>query len=181
MNMAIGQGYTLVTPIQMANMVAMVVNDGVIYQPRLLREVRDPLTGAVEQTVTPKVLHESGIDKAVFATVRRDMRSVISEGTARFPLNIKSVEIAGKTGTGEVGRQDNHWHSWFAAFAPYETSKPEERVVVSLIVEAVNDWEWWAPYASAIIFQGIFAEQTYEEAVRALGLQYTMPLRGRRE
>jgi penicillin-binding protein 2 len=180
MNMSIGQGYTLVTPIQMANMVSMVVNDGLIYQPHLLKEIRDPVSGAVERTVLPSVLHESDIDPAVFETVRRDMRSVISEGTAQFPLNIRSVEIAGKTGTGEVGLQDQ-WHSWFAAFAPYRTDKPEERIVVSIIVEAVNRWEWWAPYASAIIFQGIFANQRYEEAVTALGLQYIMPIQGRRE
>ncbi|MDR3337332.1 MAG: penicillin-binding protein 2 [Treponema sp.] len=180
MNMSIGQGYTLVTPIQMANMAAMVVNDGVIYKPHILKEVRDPMTGAVEVHVAPEVLHESDVDKEVFARVRRDMRSVISEGTARFPLNIQSVEIAGKTGTGEVGLQ-NKWHSWFTAFAPYRTDNPEERIVVSIIVEAVNDWEWWAPYASAIIFQGVFAHQSYEEAVRALGLQYIMPIYGRRE
>jgi penicillin-binding protein 2 len=180
MNMSIGQGYTLVTPIQMANMVSMAVNDGVIYKPHILKEVRDPLTGAVEQTITPEVLHKSDIDPAIFENVRRDMRSVISEGTARFPLNIRSVEIAGKTGTGEIGLQDK-WHSWFAAYAPYNTDKPEERVVVSIIVEAVNDWEWWAPYASAIIFQGIFANQTFEESVSALGLQYIMPIQGRRE
>jgi penicillin-binding protein 2 len=180
MNMSIGQGYTLVTPIQMANMVSMVVNNGVIYQPHLLKEVRDPLTGAVEEETSRRVIHESDIRSEIFARVRRDMRSVISEGTARFPLNIKSVEIAGKTGTGEIGLQ-NKWHSWFAAYAPYETDKPEEQVVVSIIVEAVNNWEWWAPYASAIIFQGIFADQTYEEAVRALGLQYIMPIQGRRE
>jgi penicillin-binding protein 2 len=164
----------------MANMVSMVVNDGIIYQPHLLKEVRDPLTGAVEEETVRSVLHESEIRPEIFARVRRDMRSVISEGTARFPLNIKSVEIAGKTGTGEVGLQ-NKWHSWFAAYAPYETDNPEEQVVVSIIVEAVNNWEWWAPYASAIIFQGIFAGQSYEDAVRALGLQYIMPIQGRRE
>jgi penicillin-binding protein 2 len=180
MNMSIGQGYTLVTPIQMANMTAMVVNDGKIYQPHLLKEVRDPVTGAVEQSVQPKILHESDISKDVFETVRRDMRGVISEGTAQFPLNIKAVQIAGKTGTGEVGLQDK-WHSWFTSYAPYETAKPEERIVVSVIVEAVNKWEWWAPYASAIIFQGIFANQSYEEAVNALGFQYLMPVQGRRE
>jgi penicillin-binding protein 2 len=95
-------------------------------------------------------------------------------------MNIRSVEIAGKTGTGEVGLPDR-WHSWFAAYAPYKTDNPEERVVVSVIVEASNKWEWWAPYASAIIYQGIFAKQTYEEAVTALGLQHTLPVQGRRE
>ncbi|MDR2629572.1 MAG: penicillin-binding protein 2 [Spirochaetaceae bacterium] len=180
MNMSIGQGYTLITPLQMANMVAMVVNDGIIYQPHILKEVRDPLSGAVETTVAPKVLHKSDVDQEIFETVRRNMRSVISEGTARFPLNIRTVEIAGKTGTGEVGLPDQ-WHSWFTAYAPYRTDNPEERIVVSVIVEAVNKWEWWAPYASAIIFHGIFSGQTYEESVSALGLQYLMPIQGRRE
>jgi penicillin-binding protein 2 len=180
MNMAIGQGFTLITPIQMADMVAMVVNDGVIYRPHLLKEIRDPLSGAIERNIAPEIIRESDISPEVFRTVRRDMRSVISAGTARFPLNIRSVEIAGKTGTGEVGLP-NQWHSWFAAFAPYETDKPEDRVIVSIIVEAVNQWEWWAPYASAIIFHGIFTGQSYEEAVAALGLQYIMPIQGRRE
>ncbi|MDR2135252.1 MAG: penicillin-binding protein 2 [Treponema sp.] len=180
MNMSIGQGYTLVTPIQMANMIAMVVNDGKAYKPHGLKEVRDPVSGAVEQSVRPELLHESITDKKVFETLKQDMRGVISEGTARFPLNIQSVEIAGKTGTGEVGLQDR-WHSWFAAYAPYNAASVEEQVVVSMIVEAANSWEWWAPYASAIIFQGIFADQSYEEAVAALGLQYLAPIQGRRE
>jgi penicillin-binding protein 2 len=180
MNMSIGQGYTLVTPIQMANMVAMVVNDGKVYKPHVLMEIRDPVSGAVEQSIRPELLHESTVDKKVFDALKQDMRGVISEGTARFPLNIRSVEIAGKTGTGEVGLQDR-WHSWFAAYAPYNAESSEDQIVVSLIVEAANTWEWWAPYASAIIFQGIFAQQSYEDAVTALGLQYLVPIQGRRE
>ncbi|MDR3171074.1 MAG: penicillin-binding protein 2 [Treponema sp.] len=190
MNISIGQGFTLVTPLQMADMVAMVVNDGVIYTPHILKEVRDPLTGVVEQSISPTVLHTSDIDPAIFRGVRRDMRGVISDGTAKPVLDIQSVTIAGKTGTAEVGLQ-NQWHSWFTAFAPYETADPDERVVVAVIVEAANPWQWWATYASAIIFQGIFANQTYEEAAqtltlekRRLGLSYTTPPltgQGRRE
>lgn len=180
MNMSIGQGYTLVTPLQMADMVAMVVNDGTVYRPHLLKEIRDPVSGALIKETQPEVLLHSDISPEVFKTTRDNMRAVVSEGTARFPLNIKSVEIAGKTGTGEVGLSD-HWHSWFAAFAPYETDDPEDRIVVSIIVEASNTWEWWAPYASAIIFQGIFGHQSYEEAVKTLGLQYLMPQRERRD
>jgi penicillin-binding protein 2 len=180
MNTSIGQGYTLVTPLQMANMAAMAVNDGVIYRPHVLKEVRDPKTGAVETSVVPKIIHKSEVDPGVFALVRRDMRGVISEGTAQYPLNIRTGQIAGKTGTAEVGLPDN-WHSWFTSFAPYETDRPEERVVVAVIVEAVNTWEWWAPYCSAIIYQGIFADQTYEEAVRTLGIYNAQPVQGRRE
>ena len=180
MNMSIGQGWTLVTPLQMANMAAMVVNDGVIYTPHILKEVRDPKTGAVEMTVAPTVLHQSNVDKSVFAAVQRDMRGVITEGTAVYPMNIRAVQIAGKTGTSEVGLENN-WHSWFTSYAPYETNNPDERVVVAVIVEAVNDWEWWAPYCSALIYQGIFANQTYEQASRTLGIRNTQPIVGYRD
>jgi len=179
MNMAIGQGWTLVTPIQMANMVAFVLNNGKVYRPHLLKEIRDPATGAIEQIIAPVLARQSDIPPRIFENVRRDMRGVISEGTAQYVLNIRTVQIAGKTGTGEVGLQD-HWHSWFAAYAPYNTGSLEEKIIVSVIVEAVNPWEWWAPYASAIIFQGIFANQTYEEAVRSPSLQHLIPIQGGR-
>jgi penicillin-binding protein 2 len=180
MNMSIGQGYTLLTPIQMANMICMLVNDGKIYKPHVLKEVRDPVTGAVERTAKPALLHESRLPREVFESVRRDMRNVITSGTAQYPLNLRSVQIAGKTGTAEVGFVDR-WHSWFTAFAPYDNKDDENAIVVTVIVEAANNWEWWAPYASAIIFQGYFQNQTYEEAVRSLGFQYLMPIQGRRE
>lgn len=173
MNMAIGQGYLLVTPLQMANMVAMIVNDGVIYRPRIMSEVRDPSSGAVIRSSTPEVLSQSRIKPETFRTVRDNMRAVITEGTARYPVNTKAVQVAGKTGTAEVGLADR-WHSWFASYGPYGAEKSEEAVVVVVMVEASNPWEWWAPYASNIIFQGIFANQTYDEAVQALGLSYML-------
>jgi len=180
MNMSIGQGYTLLTPIQMANMICMLVNDGKVYKPHVLKEIRDPVTGAVEKSVRPALLHESSLSPEIFEMVRRDMRNVITNGTAQYPLNIKSVQIAGKTGTAEVGFTDR-WHSWFTAYAPYDNKDAENAIVVTVIVEAANNWEWWAPYASALIFQGYFQNQTYEEAVRALGFQYLIPIQGRRE
>jgi penicillin-binding protein 2 len=180
MNMSIGQGFLLVTPLQMANMVCMIVNDGRIYKPHILKEVRDPVTSAVEMVHRPELLHESNLPREVFEGVRRDMRAVITEGTAQFPLNLRSVQIAGKTGTGEVGLTDR-WHSWFAAYAPFGNEKSEDTIIVSIIVEAANRWEWWAPYASAIIFQGYFANQDFDAAVRTLGFQHLVPVQGRRE
>jgi penicillin-binding protein 2 len=179
MNMSIGQGYTLVTPIQMADIAAMVVNDGVIYKPHVLMEVRDPVSGAITQEIKPEVLHKSEVSRQVFENLKKDMRGVIAHGTAVYPLNIKAVKIAGKTGTAEVGLVD-HWHSWFTSFAPYG-AKPEDQIVVACIVEATNTWEWWAVYASAIIYQGIFAHQTYEQAIRTLGFANRKPIQGRRE
>jgi penicillin-binding protein 2 len=178
--MSIGQGYTLVTPLQLADVVSMVVNDGVIYKPHILKEIRDPASGAIEKSVQPEVLHKSDVDKAVFQQVRDNMRAVVTEGTARYPMGIRTVEAAGKTGTGEVGLTDS-WHDWFVCFAPYRTNNPEERVAVVVSIEASNVYQWWAVYAATLMLQGIFADQTYEEALTTLGFQNIARPVGRQE
>ncbi|WP_296330348.1 penicillin-binding protein 2 [uncultured Treponema sp.] len=178
MNMSIGQGYTLVTPLHIANMVAMVANQGKIYRPHLLKEVRDPATNEVIESVKPQILHESNIDESVWREVQNAMRYTITDGTPAFPLNNKVVQIAGKTGTAEVGSLD-HWHSWMACYAPFN-APVEDQVVVVVLVEAVNEWEWWAPYATNIIFQGIFANQTYDEAVNSLPANVRDVIRSRK-
>ena len=178
MNMSIGQGYTLVTPLHIANMVAMVANSGKIYRPHLLKEVRDPATNEVIEEVQPQILHDSNIDEAVWREVQNAMRYTITDGTPAFPLNNKVVQIAGKTGTAEVGSLD-HWHSWMACYAPFN-APVEEQVVVVVLVEAANDWEWWAPYATNIIFQGIFANQNYEDAVQSLPANVREVIRSRK-
>ncbi len=183
-NLSIGQGYLTVSPLQLANLVAMVVNEGKIYRPHLLKEVRDPVTGEVTEAVEPEVIHTSPIRKDTFEIVKRAMRGVITEGTAKVVITTEAVEIAGKTGTSEVGLEEQ-WHSWFVAYAPYRTAEPEERVVVAVIVEAENKWEWWAPKAANVIFQGIFAGQSYEEAVETMRpwwyIQQQRELRAQRE
>ena len=179
MNMSIGQGYLLTSPLQVANAVAMVVNGGTIFKPFLLKEVRDPVTNAVLSVNQAAPLFTSTIKPDVFARVREDMRYVITDGTAQFPMKNKIVQLAGKTGTAEVGLVDR-WHSWMAAYGPYD-APAEDAVVVVVMVEASNPWEWWAPYATNIICQGIFADQTYQEAVDALGFKYLAGPRGRQE
>lgn len=170
-NMSIGQGYTQVTTLQIADLIAMIVNDGTIYAPHLLKEVRDVVTGEVVEERRPQILHKADISSQTFHEVKKAMRRVVSEGSIRRLFNNKVVEVAGKTGTGEVGYIDR-WISWFASYGPYETEKPEDRVVVVVMVEASNEWEWWAPKASNAIYQGIFADQSYEEVVKTLDIWY---------
>lgn len=179
MNMSIGQGYLLASPLQLADAVAMVVNNGTIYKPHLLKEVRDPATNAVLSVTKPEMLVTSNVSPETFATVREYMRYVITNGTAQFPMRNKTVQLAGKTGTAEVGLVDK-WHSWMVAYGPYD-APASDAVIVVVMVEATNPWEWWAPYATNIIFQGIFADQTYTEAIDALGFKYLAQPRGRQE
>ena len=181
MNMSIGQGYTLVTPLHVANMMAMVCNEGKIYRPHLLKEIRDPATNEVIEEIKPQVMQEMNIDPSVWKEVQQDLRYVITDGTPQFPMNNKKIKLAGKTGTAEVaGAKKDHWHSWMVAYGPYD-APVEEQLVVVVLVEAVNEWEWWAPYATNIIFQGIFQNQTYDEAISELGFKYLVKSKARQE
>ena len=181
MNISIGQGYMTATPLHVANMMAMVCNSGKIYKPHFLKEIKDPTNNEVIKEYKNEVLHKSNIPESVWKQVQEDLRYTITDGTAIYPMNNKSVKIAGKTGTAEVnGVEKNHWHSWMVAYAPYD-APPEEQVVVVTLVEAVNDWEWWAPYATNIIIQGIFNDQTFDEAIDTLGFRYLVKQEGRQE
>lgn len=180
MSASIGQGYILATPLQIADMMAMVCNEGVIYKPHLLKEVRDPSTSEVITEVKPEVLFKSDIPSEVWKTVQEDCRYTITDGTPQYPMRNKLIRSAGKTGTSEVAQYKNSWHSWMVAYAPYD-APVEDQVVVSTIVEAVNPWEWWSPYATNIIIQGIFANQSYEEAVNALGFHHLLANGNRQE
>jgi penicillin-binding protein 2 len=137
--MGIGQGYTLVTPLQMANMVSAVANGGTLFRPRLVESITDPNGQAVESRDTRKdVLQRLDIDPTHLAVVRQGMRAAVQSGTAqsawtRLPTE---VAIAGKTGTAEFcdaytrpdgerdcrRDKDGHLltHAWFVAFAPYD-------------------------------------------------------------
>ena len=180
MSCSIGQGYMLATPLQLADMTAMVANSGVIYKPHLLKEVRDPVTNEVLKKTEREVLIKSDIDSEIWKEVQEAMRYTVSDGTPQYPMHNKIVKAAGKTGTAEVAPYKTSWHSWMVAYAPYD-APPEEQVVVAVVVEACNTWEWWAPYATNIILQGIFAGQNYEAAVNALGFNYLMKNGNRQE
>ena len=166
-NTSIGQGFMKVTPLQLSNAVAFIVNEGVVYRPHVLKEIRDPISGEVVQARPPEVLFQHALRKSTFENVQRAMRGVITDGTAEVVITTDAVASAGKTGTGEVG-SDEAWHSWFVAYAPFETEDPDERVVVTVMVDAANEWEWWAPKAANIILHGIFTGYDYERTVEDL-------------
>lgn len=180
MSTSIGQGYMTATPLQVADMMAMVSNGGKIYRPHFLKEVRDSVTNEVVKTVEPEVLFESNINPDVWANLQEALRYTITDGSAQYPMHNPNIQIAGKTGTAEVAQYKDRWHSWMVAYAPYD-APPEDRVVVATIVEAQNEWEWWAPYATNIILQGIFRNQTSEEAAAALGFHHLQRNASRQE
>jgi penicillin-binding protein 2 len=127
-NFAVGQGDTLVTPLQLARAYAAVANGGTLWSPRVAKAVLAP-DGTVARRIDPVKAAELPISKKVLAYMRSAFADVPKSGTAAgafsgFPLD--KLAVAGKTGTAEVyGKKDN---SWFASYAP--AKKPRYVVVV---------------------------------------------------
>lgn len=122
-NMAIGQGFVLATPLQMANVAAAVANGGTLYQPQVIREVVSA-DGEVIVPFEPKVIRTLSLEPDVIETVREGMRAAVSWGTGHR-AGLKTIAVAGKTGTAEFpGPRDEEGHlpthAWFISFAPYE-------------------------------------------------------------
>lgn len=130
-NMSIGQGFLLTSPLQMAVVTAAVANGGTVVQPRLARKFV-ARTGAVtrpEKGKTKKV----PIKPEYLAAVRRGMRGAVTHGTG-VAADSPYVHVAGKTGTVEnspsIYNRHGRNHTWFVSFAPFE--KPEYVCVVFL-------------------------------------------------
>lgn len=166
-NVSIGQGFLNTTPLQIANMAAAISNNGLVYKPHILKEIRKSETGEVVKRYTPEILRELQFNSDTFQVVQKAMRGVIETGTAHSVITTSTVSIAGKTGTSEVKRDSDNYHSWFLAYAPTD-GPPESQVVVVVFVDAANEWEWWAPKAANIILHGIFSNVDYEKAIYEL-------------
>lgn len=165
-NLSIGQGFLQVTPLQLANMVAGIVNDGEIYRPHVVKEIRDAITGEVIELYEPELLRTAPYSDETFAGVREAMRGVVTDGTPQIVMTT-NAPMGGKTGTAETASEELR-HSWFTGFSPRSPERPEDYVVTVVWIDAANEWDWWAPYATNIIIHGIYNELNYEEAIMDL-------------
>jgi penicillin-binding protein 2 len=133
LNMAIGQGFVLVTPLQLNLLTNVIVNRGVLMKPFVVREIYSAESGDPLYRRTPELLLDSGIDPEHFDFIAGAMRGVVTHGTARWGGSVYSVESAGKTSTSQVHGQEDH--AWYTAFAPYQAESPEEVISVTAVVE----------------------------------------------
>ncbi|OEK02525.1 penicillin-binding protein 2 [Roseivirga sp. 4D4] len=125
-SLSIGQGELLVTPVQMANVAAIIANRGHYYKPHLVKGFEKD--GKVELLQFEK--KEPGKGKDYYPVVIDAMASVMAETAPRAIIN--DIEIIGKTGTAENGLKDETPdHSVFIAFAPRENPK----IAIAVYVE----------------------------------------------
>jgi len=123
-SIAIGQGEILSTPLQIANLGAMIANRGFYYTPHVVKERKGD---ALESTYTTR--HESGINREHFELMVAGMADAVSHGTARGANLTPHVEVCGKTGTSQNPHGDDH--SLFLGFAP----KDNPQVAIAVVVE----------------------------------------------
>ncbi|NOU47931.1 MAG: penicillin-binding protein 2 [Bacteroidales bacterium] len=142
-SLAIGQGEILLTPLQLANEVAIIGNKGFYYPPHLIRKIGDG--DSIDPSYTTK--RYTGIDARHFDVVKNAMRDVFegAHGTARYN-KIEGIDAGGKTGT--VQNPHGEDHSLFIAFAPFDNPK----IAISVVVEnAGYGSQWAAPIATLMI------------------------------
>ncbi|MFZ0133305.1 MAG: penicillin-binding protein 2 [Desulfobacterales bacterium] len=144
LSIAIGQGFNLVTPLQMAVMTASIANGGTRYQPQLLMKI-ESADGRTVKTPAPVVTGRLPVSEKTLSLVKRGLREVVSgeRGTAKG-ARLFDMPISGKTGTAQVvGRKDDETekpppppdhlkdHAWFVAFAPSDDPK----IAIAVVVE----------------------------------------------
>lgn len=138
-NMAIGQGDVLVTPLQVANFVAAVGNGGALYLPQVVERIVPP-EGKPSQIFKPQVIGKLPLSKENLAVVQQAMVGVIRNekprGTAWHVFTGLDIPVAGKTGTAQSGA--DRPHAWFAGYTFAERpDKPD--IAVAVVVERVGE------------------------------------------
>jgi cell division protein FtsI/penicillin-binding protein 2 len=147
-NLAIGQGGTLVTPLQVADFIAALGNGGTLYQPKVVEKIVSP-DGVASYEFTPTVRSTLPITGTVLQTVQNAMVSVVRNprGTAYYVINPFSnsykIPIAGKTGTAESGSGEPH--AWFAGYTYAEKEGRPDIAVVVLVENGGEGSEVAAP------------------------------------
>jgi penicillin-binding protein 2 len=139
-SIAIGQGELLSTPLQIANLAAIIANKGYYYTPHLVKKVGEDMLD--KAYCTP---HKVDIEEKYFDVAIEGMHRVVKKGTARYG-KIPGVEFCGKTGTAQNPHGEDH--SIFMAFAP----KDNPKIAISVYVENSGFGATWAvPIASLMI------------------------------
>ena len=140
---AIGQGYDLVTPLQLATMTAAVANGGTVFRPHVVKRIEE-FSGKVVLQNSPEAIRTVSLRDGVLRAVRRGMEAAVNDphGTAGS-CKLKQVRVAGKTGTAQVIKrkadqekgEDISYrfrdHALFVAYAPAE----DPQIAVAVVVE----------------------------------------------
>jgi penicillin-binding protein 2 len=186
---AIGQGFVLATPMQMAVYYAAIANGGKFLRPRVVLRVEDP-EGAVVKNVSPEILGKLNVRPGVISFIQKALEGAVNEphGTGRAAQlggRLRSIKVAGKTGTAQVvrapGEEEEEGdesqipyeyrdHAWFVAYAPAEAP---EIVVVALVEHGGHGGSAAAPLVRQVMEEYFRNRPSVQEAQGETGSSAT--------
>jgi penicillin-binding protein 2 len=152
-NLVIGQGDLLTTPLQIADLIAAVANGGTLYRPRLVARVAS-LADGTEKVFPIEARGKLPASANTLTALRQALARVTTDkdGTAYNAFRGAKISVAGKTGTAEVLKAGEP-HSWFAAYAPADNPK----IAVVVIAEHGSEGSTTAAPIVREIVEGYFA------------------------
>ena len=160
-NLSIGQGYISTTSIAMTLFFISLLNDGKIYKPHVLKEIRNPITNEIIKSHNPVLLKDIPVKGENLETIKNGLRMGTLVGTSSSVFaDLKYPEVAGKTGTAQTVRrgESSTNHAWFMGYAPFN-GKIENQVVVSIFIQyGVGGLK--AAYIARELFKIIFPKQS---------------------
>jgi penicillin-binding protein 2 len=143
-NLSIGQGFLLITPFQLHNVISAVATEGIIYKYHLVKEIVSP-DGQLDKEIKAKIYREIDVSPNTFKIVKEGLRETILKGTG-WRANIKELEVSGKTGTAQNPQGETH--AWFIGYVPLG----ESLICITVFVENGGDGsEAAAPIARAML------------------------------
>jgi len=181
-SVAVGQGFMLITPLQLAAAYAAIANGGTLYRPTIVEEIRTPMGGVVKKFV-PEKTSTLDVSPETIDRVQKALRGVVMDngGTAHF-LERSGLRIAGKTGTAQVAKLTKRVkdvrtvaymrrdHAWFVGYAPFE----DPRIAVAVLVEHGGFGSSAAAPVALEVFKAYLAED--ESGKGPVELERTAPV-----
>jgi len=158
-NMAVGQGYLQVTPLQMAVIYAAIGNGGALYRPQLVSSIAAPGEDPIYE-FKPEAIGKLPLTDEQLDVIREGLYGVVYDrnGTARNALKGLQVTVLGKTGTAEdpfIGRP----HAWFVGYTQAERDKPD--IVVAVVLQNRGEGSEWAAPVFRRVVESYFFERSY--------------------
>lgn len=143
LSIAIGQGFNLVTPLQMAVLIAAVANNGTLYRPAVMKSI-ESVQGRIVEASRPRVSGSLPASQESLEIIKKGLYDAVNRrrGTGYWYARSDEIDISGKTGTvqiigsksgeEETGNDEKYLpHAWFVGYAP--AGRPE--VAVSVLIE----------------------------------------------
>ena len=141
LQMAIGQGFVLTTPLQILGITSFIATEGTLYQPEILLSDK------------PQVLVSNLLPKDQVALVNTGLKLVPKAGGTAWPFFTFPIETAGKTGTAEYGDPKNKTHAWYTSFAPADDPK----IALTILLEGAGEGSSMAAPVAKEVYRYYFS------------------------